>query len=215
MLTTGLYSCGQGGKQTPITNTIELEIVESQRNLEKQKKQTLHDGKSIDTQYEYTDSVGKRLIIQNSFPRGGLRYIDPNGVDFVYAIFWTRITNETANSLEFTINFPADSIGLPSSTNTFFYLLLPTDTMTIDKEQMFDYGLVDLKSHLDRDLHKTSSLQRTIKSGKSYAFYVTTLFNKGVDGVLRTALSSKDQTLFYKVNDKEFQCGQISFGKLK
>ena len=31
------------------------------------------------TKYEYTDSIGKSLIIQNSFPRGGIKYTDPNG----------------------------------------------------------------------------------------------------------------------------------------
>ena len=31
------------------------------------------------TKYEYTDSIGKRLIIQNGFPKGGSTYTDPNG----------------------------------------------------------------------------------------------------------------------------------------
>ena len=41
----------------------------------------------IDTKYEYTDSTGKSLIIQNSLPRGGLTYTDPNGEIYVYAVF--------------------------------------------------------------------------------------------------------------------------------
>ena len=34
--------------------------------------------RNIHTKHEYTDSIGKRLIIQNSFPRGG-PYTDPTG----------------------------------------------------------------------------------------------------------------------------------------
>ena len=39
------------------------------------------DERNIHTKYEYSDSVGKRLIIQNSYPRG-IEYIDPNGKAF-------------------------------------------------------------------------------------------------------------------------------------
>jgi hypothetical protein len=49
---------------------------------------------NIHPKYEYTDSVGKRLIIENGFPRGGIKYTDPNGDVYGYAVFWTRITKE-------------------------------------------------------------------------------------------------------------------------
>lgn len=39
------------------------------------------------TKYEYTDSMGKSLIIQNSFPRGGIKYTDPTREVYMYAIF--------------------------------------------------------------------------------------------------------------------------------
>lgn len=61
--------------------------------------------------FEYTDSIGKSLIIQNSFPRDG-PYTDPTGKIFGYGIFWTRVINETATLLELTINFPADSFAI-------------------------------------------------------------------------------------------------------
>jgi hypothetical protein len=41
----------------------------------------------IDTKYEYTDSNGASLIIQNSFPRGRVKYTDPNGEVYNYAVF--------------------------------------------------------------------------------------------------------------------------------
>jgi hypothetical protein len=49
---------------------------------------------SIHSKYEYADSMGKRLIIQNSFSRG-IKYTDPNGKKENKVLFWTRITNET------------------------------------------------------------------------------------------------------------------------
>ena len=60
----------------------------------------------IYTKFEYTDSIGKSLIVQNSFPKGGTKYTDPNGDVYGYAIFWTRIINETDNPLELMIDFP-------------------------------------------------------------------------------------------------------------
>jgi hypothetical protein len=57
------------------------------------------------TKYEYTDSIGKRLIIQNSFPKSTINYADPDGKKYIYSIFWTRIINETFLPLEVTIDF--------------------------------------------------------------------------------------------------------------
>ena len=166
------------------------------------------------TKYEYTDSTGKGLIIQNSFPRGGLTYADPSGKVYVYAIFWTRITNETATPVKCTIDFPADSFELPSSADRYFKLFLPADTMTLEKEHLFNYGLADLKSYLDTGLNRPSSLKRTIDPKESSSFYVITLFNKGVDGTLRTGLGLKEQDLFYRINDKEIHCGKINLKNL-
>ena len=55
-------------------------------------------GISQEAKYEYTDSMGKRLVIQNGLPRGE-PYTDPNGKEYFKVIFWTRIINETDNFL--------------------------------------------------------------------------------------------------------------------
>ena len=178
MATTGLYSCGQSSKSTP--ETVDIETVNSVRK------------------YEYADSMGKRLIIHNSFPKSGGSYTDPNGKKYVYAVFWTRITNETINPIELTIDFPLDSFEITSSSDNYMKLLLPSDTMTIDKEPLYDYGL-PIKSFLDTGINKSYSLKRTINPKESTAFYVVMLSNKGVDGTLRTGLSLKGQNLFYKI----------------
>ena len=59
----------------------------------------------IPSKYEYADSIGKRLVIQNSFPKGGIKYTDSNGEVYVYAVFWTRIINETDNPFNHSVFF--------------------------------------------------------------------------------------------------------------
>ena len=183
-----------------------------------------------DTMYEYTDSTGKRLIIQNGFPRGG-PYTDPNGKECFKVIFWTRLINETDNPLELKIDFPVDSFEVPWLPGKYYKVLVPPDTMTIDKETLYDYGLTGLKSFLDNSIHKPSSLKRIINPKESSGFYVVLLsrITEGTQGggALRTALSLKGQDLFYRISvdkgprplslisEKEINCGSISLKNLR
>lgn len=199
VVATGLFSCKQGSKSTPAT--ADIETVNSARK------------------YEYVDSLGKRLIIQNSPPKGG-GYIDPDGKQYLYAIFYTQLTNETTNPVELKLDFPLDSIEFPRSSGNYMKFLLPSNTMTLDKVSLTDYGL-PIKSFLDTGINKSYSLRRTIHSKESTAFYVVLLSNKGVDGTLRTGLSLKGQNLHYKMaayksvpglplmDEKEIDCGRV------
>jgi hypothetical protein len=217
MVTTGLFCSGQISKST---DSVYTGTSDSAKNGQSQKPLPDYHEKMCDTKYEYTESNGARLIIQNSFPKSGAHYTDPNGKKYIYAVFWTRIINETDKRLELTINFPLDSLEFPSSSGNYMKLLLPSDSMTIDKEPLYDYGLV-LKSFLDNNRYRSSSLKRTIEPKGSTTFYVVTLSDRGVGGVLRTGLSKKGQGLFYTVlnytptsvpslvNDKEIHCGSI------
>jgi hypothetical protein len=212
MATTGFFSWGQGRKSLP--DTVYKATPDSIENVQRQKPLTNHNEGSIDTKYEYRDSTGGSLIIQNSLPKGGLKYTDANGAEYVYAVFWTRIINETANPFEFTIDFPLGSYELPSSPGNYFKIVLPSATMTPDQEPLFNYGLAGLKFLLDYGLHKSSSLKRTINPKEWGSFYVVTLSNKGLDGTLRTGFSLKEQNLFYRINDKEIHCGKINLKNL-
>jgi hypothetical protein len=202
MATTGLFSCGQDGKLKP--GTVDTKTLDSPKNARSTKllKEYIH------TQYEYADSMGANLIIENSFPKSGTNYADPDGKKYIYAVFFTRITNETVDPFELTIDFPVESFEIPSSSGNYMKLLLPSDTMTIDKEPLYDYGLA-IRSFLDNNLHRSSSLKRTIDPNGSSAFYVVTLSDRGVNGTLRTGLSLKEKDLFYRINDKEIHCGKI------
>jgi hypothetical protein len=189
------------------------------------------DERNIHTKYEYTDSMGKRLIIQNGLPRGGLRYTDPNGEVYAYAIFWTRIINETDNPLELKIDF-LDSYEVPSLPGKYYKLLVTPETMTLDKIPLFNYGRTGLESFLDKNIHKSSSLKRTINPKESFGFYVVKLGlvsegPRGAGDILRTGLSLKGQDLFYRVSvynnspasaslisEKEVHCGSINLKNL-
>jgi hypothetical protein len=184
------------------------------------------DEPNIHSKYEYADSIGKRLIIQNSFPRGGIKYTDSHGEVYVYAVFWTRIINETDNPLELKIHFPVDSYEVPSLPGKYYKILVPPDTMTLDKEPLFNHGLTDLEPFLDKSIHKSSSLKRIINPKESSGFYVVMLCPvEGAHGTMRTGLSLKGQDLFYRIkndgsksntksSDKEIHCGSINLKNL-
>ena len=211
MAATGFFCSGQSSKSTQ--DSVYTGTSDSIKNAKSQKPSTKRNENIFNTRYEYTESNGARLVIQNSFPKSGINYTDPNGKKYIYAVFWTRITNNTINPLELTIDFPLDSFEIPSSSGNYMKLLLPSDTLTIDKEPLNDYGLT-VKSFLDSNRHKSSSLKRTINPKGSSAFYVVTLSNRGVGGTLRTGFSLKGQNIFYRVNDKEILCGKIDLTKL-
>ena len=182
--------------------------------------------RNIHTKYEYTDSIGKRLIIQNSYPRGGVAingnrgYTDSTGKTHGFGIFWTRVINETATPLELRINFPADSFAISSASNSYYKLLLPPNTMTLDKQSLYNYGyeITDLRYFLDTSLNKPTMLRRTINPKEECLFYVVTLNHTPDNGPIRAGLFSKGQDLFYRMSIDSFgsqiiPCGQIVFNK--
>lgn len=183
-------------------------------NVDSQPVPDIPNEKNVDTKFAYVDTDGQELIIENSYPRGGLKYTDPLGEDYVYAVFWTRITNETNNPFELKMEFLEDSYELLSSPGRIFKLFIPSDTVTVEKEQLFNYGL-DLEKYLDENFRKQANLERTISPKGSSGFYVVTLFNQGVNGTLRTGLKIKGAKLSYQVNDKTIDCGETKLKQLK
>jgi hypothetical protein len=208
MATTGLFSCGQASKSK--TDTVDIETINSVRH------------------YEYADATGKRVIIDNSLPRG-TTYTAPNGKKYFRVIFWFRISNESDSPLEMNINFPAELYEVPGVPGYHYRIFVPPDTMTIDKEQLYDYGMTGLKSFLDNSIDKPSSIKRTINPKQSTGFYVvllslTTEIKPG--STMRTGLAVKGQNLVYKISryaskqghpllsEKEINCGSINFKNL-
>jgi hypothetical protein len=216
VLTIGLFSCGQDSNSKSGKFTKEKKELNSAVNVESQKKVAIiSNDKFIDTKYEYIDSSGKHLIIENSLPKGGQKYTDHNGKEYVYAIFWTQITNEIDSLFEVTLDFSTDTFELPSSPDNYFKLFLPSENMTVDKAPLFNYGLEDLDTVLGNKLQQSSSFQKAINSKATCLFYVVTLFKEGVDGVVRAGLRLENEKIYYRVNDKEIQSGQVNIKNLE
>lgn len=171
----------------------------------------------------YSQTNNKGIIIQNSFPRGGFYKGPANKVTtkkrFNYSrlVFFTRVVNETGAVLKLTINFSADSIPIPHSPDTFVKVFLPSDTMTLAKQSVFDFGVGELKS-----FDKPTMFQRTIKPDEDCLFYVVAIFYQTVAtrenrnrGGNRAELIMKGQNLFYRIPTTidSLPCGEIIFEK--
>ena len=164
--------------------------------------------------YSATNTNG--IVIQNSFPKGG-PYKGPTKKNFNYShlVFFTRVLNQTEAPLELTIKFSADSIPIPHSPDTFVKLFLPSDTMTHDKQSLFDYGVKHLKS-----FDKPTLFKRTIRPNEECLFYVEAIFYQTRATALnqqrggnRAELVLKGQDLFYRMPPQvdSLPCGGVKF----
>jgi hypothetical protein len=170
----------------------------------------------VDTEVMYTDSAGKSVMVHNSLPKGGGRYIDSDGKSYKYVIFWTRVINESITPLELAIKFSADPFTIFPSPDSYIRIFLPPDTMTLGKVQLGDFGLTNLQPFLDAGFDKPSMLQKTINPKEEYLFYIPVLFYQA-RGTTRTALVLKGQDLFFRisitpgVDSALIPCGQLVF----
>jgi hypothetical protein len=216
---TWLCSCGQRSSSKIAKAIIDSEIEAMTTSNSKQLAQS-HDLKRYiykDTTYALAD--GKGITIQNSFPKGGMiepdgtQYSDSFGKEYGFAVFWTRIINETNNPLELNINIPADSFAIFTPPGSYLRLLLPSETMSFDKLSKFNYGLTDLKSYLDENLDKSSFSRKTINPDEEHIFYIAALSYKA-GGTPRAELILKEQGLYYKMSIAPYGSGTIPFGEI-
>ena len=125
--------------------------------------------------------------------------------------------------LKLTINFPADSFAIPPWSDSYLKLFLPPDTMTLDKEPLYNFGATGLESFLDTGLNKPTMLQRTINPKEEFLFYTGTVFYQAM-GTVQTNQSRggnraefvlKEQDLFYSMLPQinSLPCGQVVFKK--
>ncbi|MEO1054801.1 MAG: hypothetical protein AAFX87_29480 [Bacteroidota bacterium] len=172
-------------------------------------------GQGIDTKW-YSETTNNGVIIQNSFPKGGPYTGSTNkNYNHSYLVFFTRVSNETRNPLELTLNFSADSIAIPNSPDTYVKLFLPLDTMTLDKRSLFSYGLTELES-----FEQSTEFKRRLKPKEDCLFYVVAIFYQTradaqhqERGGNRAELVLKGQDLFYRMLPQidSLPCGQIVF----
>ncbi len=186
----------------------------------------MEENKNYHSKYIYVDSSGKQVTIENSYPKGGSKYTDLNGDSCTYATFFTRIINETEEPLEVKIKFTPDFHELFSIPGRSFKILLPPDPMTLDKASLYSYGLENVKTFLDNNHDKSTSLDKTINPNEASSFYVVMLNQRPKlsilsKGALRTGFILKGQNLYYSfkivckeddplMTDLEILCGTIN-----
>jgi len=210
------------------------------KDLERIALESIHNTQSYSVQLngklvELDTNKHNGLFIQNSYPKGG-QYLNPFGLGYGYGVFWTRIINETVFPIEISIDFPADSFPVNKvvvpfknrfdlSTNSladfnppnkYFKLFLLSDTMTLDKVPLYDYGASGITAFLDTCLHESTAQNKIIQPQETYLFYVVIFFCVPDNGPVRTGFVAKDQSLFYNVRiDRQLDepvlipCGRI------
>jgi len=85
---------------------------------------------------------------------------------------------------------------------------MPPDTMTEQRKTEFNYGL-DVETYLDAHRQDQAGLRTTLHAGDTTGFYIVLLFNKWVDGPLRTGLRITGRDIFYRVHDLDILFGKI------
>lgn len=164
----------------------------------------------------YSESTSSSLIIQNSYPKGGpYPGTTTRNYNYSYLVFFTRVVNETENPLKLELNFSADSIPIPNSPDTYMKLFLPPDTMTLDKRDLFSYGITELAS-----FDQATCFERKLNPKEDCLFYVVAIFYQtrasawSQDrGGNRAELVRRGDALFYNMSPQvdSLACGHITF----
>lgn len=170
----------------------------------------------VDSEVKYTDSIGKVVIVHSSLPKGGGGYLNLDEKKYSYVIFWARLINESTSPVELAVKFSAEPFAIFPSPDSHMRIFLPRDTMTLDKVQLGDYGLINLQSLVDAGHNKPTMLQRTINPYEECLFYIVVFLHEA-RGTARSALVVKGQDLFYKIsvgeNSALIPCGQVAIRK--
>ena len=168
----------------------------------------------IDSEVKYTDSKGNLVKLIHSFPKGGGQ-VNHNGKKYSYVVFWTRVFNQSTTPIELQIKFP--EVTYFKSPESYIKIVLPKETMNIDKAQLFDYGLTNLQSLINYESNQLSILQKKISPKEDYFFYAAVFIHIAGSGPSRAKFELKDKDLFYKISIGSdttlIPCGSLTFKK--
>ena len=166
----------------------------------------------IDSEIKYTDNKGNLVKFVHSLPRGG-GVVYKNGQKYTYLNFWTRVFNQSSTPIKLNIKFPEITFLKPP--DSYIEILLPKQTMRIEKVQLFDYGLTNMQSFFNDKTNQLSTLNKKINPKNEYLFYVTVFTHIGGSGSARAKFELKGQDLFYKISIGQdiisIPCGILNF----
>lgn len=166
----------------------------------------------VDSEVKLTDSRGNTVMVTNSLPKGG-GVVYQNGKKYGYVNFWTRMSNQSATPIELKVKFP--EVTFFKSPDSYIKIVLPKETMKIEKEQLFDYGLTNFQSLLNDESNQLGILQKKISPKEDYLFYVTVFIHIEGSGSARAKFELNDKELFYKISMGSdttlIPCGSLEF----
>ncbi|MGB0973702.1 MAG: hypothetical protein ACPGU9_01810 [Flavobacteriaceae bacterium] len=165
-------------------------------------------GQHFHTEYTYDE-----ILIQNSYPKGGLNYTHTDGNTYVYAVFWTQITNTSDDEVNLSISFNNKPFTIPNNPDNLFRVYLPKIDMNRKKDDLYNYGL-DVKSFLHTHIDKSSELEMTLASNESHVFYTLVISTKAIKGTIRAGYQLHHNKLTYAINTHSMSCGKL-MGKHK
>lgn len=168
----------------------------------------------VDSELKHTDSKGNLVTLIHSLPRGG-GVVYKNGKKYSFVVFWTHVNNQSATPLELNVQFP--EVTFFKSPDSYIHIVLPKETMSMDKVQSFDYGLTNLQSLLNDVSNQLCVLPKKIKPNEDYIFYTVVFIHMENWGPARAKFELKDQDLFYKISMGSdttiIPCGSLYFKK--
>jgi hypothetical protein len=166
----------------------------------------------VDSEVKLMDSKGNTAMVTNSLPKGG-GVVYQNGKKYGYVVFWTRMSNQSATPIELKLKFPDVTFFKPPE--SYVKIVLPKESMNIEKEQLFDYGLTNLQSLINDESNQLSILKKKIGPKEDYFFYVTVFIHIDGNGSARAKFELNDKELFYKISMGSdttlIPCGSLEF----
>jgi hypothetical protein len=166
----------------------------------------------VDSEVKLTDSKGNSAKVTNSLPKGG-GVVFQNGKKFGYVVFWTRMSNQSTTSIELKLKFPDVTFFKPPE--SYVKIVLPKESMNVEKEQLLDYGLTNLQSLLNDESNRLIILKKKIGPKEDYYFYITVFIHIDGRGSARAKFELKEKELFYKISIGSdtiiFPCGNLDF----
>jgi hypothetical protein len=166
----------------------------------------------VDSEVKLMDSKGNTAMVTNSLPKGG-GVVYQNGKKYGYVVFWTRMSNQSATPIELKLKFPDVTFFKPPE--SYVKIVLPKESMNIEKEKLFDYGLTNLQSLINDESNQLSILKKKIGPKEDYFFYVTVFIHIDGNGSARAKFELNDKELFYKISMGSdttlIPCGSLEF----
>ena len=217
LLSVGLTGCAQHEVDPSTKNILSLSSSNTNLGENYQGPGSLKFENHIHSEFEYADTSLENVIVQNGYPKGGgLIDADPQGITYGHAVFFTRVVNKTSKSMVLKLNFPADSLTIPTSPEEWFKVFVLPDPMSPDEGGEWSYGVTGLPEFLRPIFYRGTSLEKILKPGEEIIFNVALLSHITNHGVSRSALMIEQNELYYKLDLNPLKpiwipCGEITF----